>query len=89
MKNLTLLVIVGIVLMSCKERQRVEAPRVGDKTVINEYPKPFGIVTDLPAGMDHGIVLGSDSHEYLILDDGTGYETTSHYIDCKLCKTRK
>jgi len=84
-----ILCLVASMILSCKERTIEKAPKKGEPTVVNEYPKPFGIDTELLEGWDHGIVLGSDNHEYLVLNEPTQDIAIMHYIDCKLCKTRK
>lgn len=37
----------------------------------------------------HGIVKGSDGHDYLIVNWKTHSENVEHYIDCNLCQSRK
>jgi hypothetical protein len=80
--------IAGISIVGCAEQPDRVVHKKGEPIVVNEYPKPFGIETTLPSNWEHGIILGSDNHEYLILNDNNN-ETVMHYIDCKLCKTRK
>jgi hypothetical protein len=52
--------------------------------------KPFSL-NDYGA-MSEGsseIILGSDQHEYLVIDKGRYSETVMHYVDCELCVLRK
>ena len=84
-----------LTLASCKPDNTVEITQEeyrllkGD-TVRPKYPKPFELYDDrLRDGSEsHGIVLGSDQHEYLILYDGSNGKNIEHYIDCELCQKR-
>jgi hypothetical protein len=57
---------------------------------IQKYPKPFSIQGNDGGDLESisGIVLGSDSHEYL-----SSYHRTervlTHYVDCELCTQRR
>lgn len=55
----------------------------------SEYPKPFKLHTEgLSYENSDGIVLGSDKHEYLVINYAYNSCNVEHYIDCKLCKER-
>jgi len=50
------------------------------------YPKPFELFTN---GLDYGktgIVLGSDGHDYLVINYANSSENVEHYIECAKCK---
>ncbi len=50
------------------------------------YPKPFKLFDESLGVGDNGIILGSDNHEYLVINHNLNKESTLHYIDCELCK---
>ena len=55
----------------------------------SEYPKPFKLYTEgLSYENSDGIVLGSDKHEYLVINYAYNSCNVEHYIDCKLCEQR-
>jgi hypothetical protein len=98
MKNLTdklMLLSLAIVLCFTSCNDNVTIPKaeyeklIGD-TLRSEYPKPFKLYTEglSSFGNSHGIVLGSDNHEYLVWNFGSHGCNVEHYIDCKLCETR-
>jgi hypothetical protein len=37
---------------------------------------------------EDGIVLGSDGHEYLVIDTKYSSQVITHYIECELCASR-
>lgn len=96
MKKLLLLIGLMLTLVSCKSDDTVEITQEeyrllkGD-TVRPKYPKPFELYDKefIESPAPHGIVLGSDQHEYLIIYEGTRAENTEHYIDCELCQKRR
>lgn len=85
-----------IALVSCGDDNEVVLSKeqyqklIGD-TLKPTYPKPFELFRDgLKFGGD-GIVLGSDGHEYLIIDNNWSSSkegTIEHYIDCVKCIER-
>jgi len=52
------------------------------------YPKPFELYYYNIKDYEHGIVLGSDGHEYLVLYTGGHSKNVEHYIDCVKCIER-
>jgi hypothetical protein len=74
-----------MVVMSKKDFEKL----TGD-TSKYKYPKPFTLHTSEMKyfGNSDGIVLGSDNHEYLIIDFGRNSSSVEHYIDCELCQKR-
>ena len=55
-----------------------------EKKLSGEYPKPFSLHRELLEVDGSGIILGSDKHEYLVIDNSTNTQTIEHYIECKL-----
>lgn len=95
MKKLLLLIGLMLTLASCKPDNTVEITQEeynqlkGD-TLRPKYPKRFELYDDglRKSSESHGIVLGSDQHEYLITYDGSNGKNIEHYIDCELCQKR-
>lgn len=96
MKKFLLLIGLMLTLASCKPDNTVEITQEeynqlkGD-TVRPKYPKPFELYDDRlrKSSESHGIVLGSDQHEYLILYAVSNGQNIEHYIDCELCQKRR
>ena len=97
MKNLihVLMLLMALIFTSCNDNVTIskdEYNKLKGDTLKSEYPKPFELYTEgLSWGGDTntGIVLGSDNHEYLVWNYGSYSCNVEHYIDCKLCKSRK
>jgi hypothetical protein len=60
---------------------------IGD-TIQPTYPKPFKLYDGDISDFGHGIVLGSDGHEYLVTNTGQHSKNVEHYIDCVKCIER-
>ncbi len=60
---------------------------IGD-TIQPIYPKPFKLYDVDISAFRHGIVLGSDGHEYLVTNNGQHSKNVEHYIDCVKCIER-
>lgn len=96
MRKFLLLIGLMVMLLSCKPENTIEITQEeynqlkGD-TVRPKYPKPFELYDDgvRKSSEYHGIVLGSDQHEYLIIYEGSDSENIEHYIDCELCQKRR
>jgi hypothetical protein len=79
MKKLILCLII-VLNFSCEEKKEFSS---------SEYPKPFSLRVDENLGPRvSGIVMGSDGHDYLIINTKYYSSGVDHYIDCKLCQTR-
>jgi hypothetical protein len=97
MKKILLLIGTMLMLASCVENSdtvqisKEEYRMLKGDTVRPKYPKHFELYEEglNQSRENHGIVLGSDQHEYLITDDGTNSKNVEHYIDCELCLERK
>jgi len=88
-----LISIFGIILLfSCGNSETIEINKAEYnklKGIISDYPKPFVLYDGDLEIFENGIILGSDSHEYLVTGNGTNSKSTEHYIDCKFCTKRK
>lgn len=84
---------ISIVMASCGDSENVTISKedyqklIGD-TLKPTYPKPFELFRDGLKYYGDGIVLGSDGHEYLIIDNESREGTIEHYIDCVKCIER-
>jgi hypothetical protein len=89
-KTLTTILFV-LALISCGDDNSVTIPKqeyqklIGD-TIKPIYPKPFKLHTNGLNG--EGIVLGSDGHEYLVINYQNSSFNAEHYIDCVKCIER-
>ena len=92
----TLIIILFVLtLISCGgDDNSVTIPKqeyqklIGD-TIKPIYPKPFTLNADgLRSTGDDGIVLGSDGHEYLVINYQNSSFNVEHYIDCVKCIER-
>lgn len=95
-RPLMVLCIITISMISCiDDNDRVtitkdEYNRLKDDTQLRTiYPKPFKLFDDDLNRGDNGIVLGSDNHEYLIINHYSTSICVLHYIDCELCKNKE
>ena len=96
MKKLLLLIGLMLTLASCKPDNTVEITQEeynqlkGD-TVRPKYPKPFKLYDEVlhKSSESNGILLGSDQHEYLVIEYWGNRRTIEHYIDCELCQKRR
>lgn len=86
------IILVVLTLISCGgDDNSVTIPKqeyqklIGD-TIKPIYPKPFKLHTNGLKG--EGIVLGSDEHEYLVINYRTNQMNAEHYIDCVKCIER-
>lgn len=95
MKKILLLIIAMFTLASCVENSdtveisKEEYKQLKGDTIKPKYPKPFKLYTDGLGNFEDGIVLGSDQHEYLVLEKGSSSRIVEHYIDCELCQNRR
>lgn len=92
-KTLTIILFV-LTFVSCGDDNSVTIPKqeyqklIGD-TIKPIYPKPFTLNADgLRTTGDDGIVLGSDGHEYLVINYQNSSFNAEHYIDCVKCIER-
>ncbi len=82
----------AITLVSCRGYEdsviipKQEYERLIGDTIKPIYPKPFKLHTNGLKG--EGIVLGSDEHEYLVINYRTNQMNAEHYIDCVKCIER-
>jgi len=86
MKKLVFLFVLSltILLFSCSEQETIT---IDKKDTLNvKYPKRFKLYFRNDLGFNNdGIVLGSDGHEYLIIDAHRNSQSVSHYIECEKC----
>jgi hypothetical protein len=90
------LLIIGamLLLVSCEKPNTVqisqeEYKQLKGDTLKPKYPKPFKLCTEGLNNFEEGIVLGSDQHEYLVIDHNHSSTIVEHYVDCELCVARK
>jgi hypothetical protein len=96
MKKILSVLILLFTLVACETAteqvtiSKDEYDKLKGDTLKSEYPKPFKLYTEglSSFGNSHGIVLGSDNHEYLVWNFGSHGCNVEHYIDCKLCEQR-
>jgi hypothetical protein len=95
MKKILLLIIAMFTLASCVENSdtveisKEEYKQLKGDTIKPKYPKPFKLYAEGLNNFEEGIVLGSDQHEYLVIDYNNSSENVEHYVDCELCVARK
>jgi hypothetical protein len=97
MKKILSVLILLFTLVACETAteqvtiSKDEYDKLKGDTLKSEYPKPFKLYTEglSSFGNSHGIVLGSDNHEYLVWNFGSHGCNVEHYIDCKLCIGRE
>jgi hypothetical protein len=95
MKNFLLLIGTMFMLVSCAknsdtvEISKEEYKQLKGDTIKPKYPKPFKLCTEGLNNFEEGIVLGSDQHEYLVIDHNHSSTIVEHYVDCELCVARK
>ena len=94
MTRLVLTLILLFTLVACEKAtdqvtiSKEEYQKLKGDTLQSEYPKPFKLHREGLSYYDDGIVLGSDKHEYLVINYAYNSCNVEHYIDCKLCKER-
>jgi hypothetical protein len=97
MKKFLLLIGTMFMLASCVENSdtvqisKEEYRMLKGDTVRPKYPKHFELYEkELNNSQErNGIVLGSDQHEYLVIEHNHSSQTVEHYIDCELCQKRR
>ena len=95
MKKFLLLIGAMFILTSCVENNdtveitKEEYKLLKGDTIKPKYPKPFELYCNGLKYTHSGIVLGSDQHEYLVINNQTNSENVEHYIDCEFCQKRK
>lgn len=55
-------------------------------TIQPKYPKPFKLYSDDLEDGEDGIVLGSDGHDYLVINNRLRAMNVEHYIECERCQ---
>ena len=88
LNNMLILFLLGITLTSCNDNvaiSKTDNQELNGDTLPNKYPKPFQLHTEDLATNQTGIVLGSDNHEYLVINYCTNKCNVEHYVDCELC----
>ena len=83
-----------LLITSCEKSGTVEISQEEYKQLKGDivkpkYPKPFELYTNGLGNYEQGIVLGSDQHEYLVIEFASNSRTVEHYVDCELCAARK
>ena len=94
MKKIILAISLITILASCEGGDKVliskeEYKQLKGDTIKPKYPKPFKFYPNGLGNYEEGIVLGSDQHEYLVVNYKSSREVIVHYIDCELCAARK
>lgn len=90
MKNIVI-ILGSLLLFSCTDNVVLtqEEYKQLKNEPIPEYPKHFELYDDEIDSYESGICLGSDEHEYLVIDNHSHGKNISHYVDCKLCKPQE
>lgn len=91
--KILIIILFVLTLISCSgDDNSVTIPKqeyqklIGD-TIKPIYPKPFTLNTD-GLNREKCIVLGSDGHEYLVINYRNSSLNVEHYIDCVKCIER-
>lgn len=89
MNKILIITIILTTVISCSDNvtlSKKEYQKLMGDTLKPKYPKPFKLYREGLELGGNGIVLGSDKHEYLIIDYGVRSQSVEHYIDCEKCK---
>lgn len=93
MKKILLAISLITILASCEDGNRVILTQDEYNQLVNKpntkYPKQFELVGYDDFSGNSGILLGSDQHEYLVVNHKYSGEAVVHYVDCELCALRK
>ena len=93
MKKVLLAISLITILASCEGGDKVVLTQDEYNELVNKpnpkYPKPFELVGYDDFNGNSGVLMGSDQHEYLVINKRYSGEVVEHYVDCELCAARK